>query len=241
MSLNPLAPDFHPNYQFPFNRPISLCNPTAMSLPLAQKFIGRPPPIKPSHILSLRQPITDDTFTLPFIQPQNPSKEDAEFLQPPHGSSSLLHSPLQHQVQCLQAFHTTIQQIHQHLKADQVDRKTLQLIILQLQNDFAILRSLLFSSVGTVPISDNSIKNPTTSPPIHPKPNPYPNPNPTLNALLHPCAAEPPFCRSTPVGAVGPPKVKTNGSANADIQPIPNTRETRRITAQNLTSRIFKL
>ena len=47
--------------------------------------------------------------------------------------------------------------------------------------------------------------------------------------------------RSTPVGAVGPPRAKTNNSASADFQPIPNTQEAPPITAQILTSKISKL
>ena len=104
-------------------------------------------------VLPLRQPITDGTFILPLFEPKNPSKQDAETLQPPPGSSSLLPSALQHQGQCLQAIHKTIQQFHQNLKSEELDRKTLQFINLRLQNDFALLRYLLFSEVGTIPIS----------------------------------------------------------------------------------------
>ena len=52
------------------------------------------------------------------------------------------------QAQCLHAIHMTIRQLHEHLKSDQLNRKALQLIALQLQNDFALLRYLLFSCVG---------------------------------------------------------------------------------------------
>ena len=120
-------------------------------------------------------------------------------------------------------------------------RKTLQLIALQLQNDFALLRYLLFPSVGTIPICDSSIKNPATSPPIQPKPNTNPNSYPTSNPLLLPSANEPFVHRSTPVSAVGPPRAMTNNSANADIQPTPNTQEAPSITVQSPTPRISKL
>ena len=83
-----------------------------MSLPLAQKVCGLPPSITPSPDPPLRQPITDGFFILPLTHPRNPSKQDAETLQPPPRSSSLLPSPLQHQAQCLQAIHRTIQQFH---------------------------------------------------------------------------------------------------------------------------------
>ena len=116
-----------------------------MSLPLAQKFCGLPPSITPSPDPPLRQPITDGFFILPLTHPRNPCKPDAETLQPPPRSSSLLPSPLQHQAQCLEAIHKTIQQLHQHLKAEQLDRKALQRIVFQLQNDFALLRYLIFS------------------------------------------------------------------------------------------------
>ena len=72
-------------------------------------------------------------------------------------------------------------------------------------------------------------------------PNPNPNPNPSsqlLSAFPLPGPRAPTLRRSTPVGAVGTAKTKTNNIANTDFQPIPNTQET---TIQNLTSRICKL
>ena len=169
MSGTPVAPAFLPNYKISSDLPILLCNSTAMSFPLAQNFCGMPPPINPSHAPPPRQPITGDKFILPHFQPKNLFKQDAETLQCPPGSSSL-----QHQAQCQQAFHQTIQQFHQQLKAEQIDRKTLQLIVLLLQNDFALLRYLLFSSVGTISISDTAVKNSATSPLINLNPNPTP-------------------------------------------------------------------
>ena len=143
-----------------------------------------PPLITHSHASPLRQSITGDTSILPLIQPKNPSQQDAEELQPPPGSSSLLPSRLQHQAQSLQANHKNIQQFHQHLKAEQLDRETFHIFVLQLQNDFALPRYLLFSSVGTIPISDTSVENSAISPPINPDPNP--NPTPTPLSLLIP-------------------------------------------------------
>ena len=175
-----------------------------MSFPLAQLFCGMPPPIIPSHAHPVNQPITDGTFILLLIQPTNQFKQGATAHQPPPGSSSLLPSPPQHQTKCLKAIHKNIQQFNQHSKAEHLDRKTLQVIVLQLQKYFALLHSLLFPSVGTIPICDTSIQNPATSPPIHHKPIPNTNPNPTSNALLLPCASEPSVHCSTPVGAVGP-------------------------------------
>ena len=96
-------------------------------------------------------------------------------------------------------------------------------------------------SLGTIPICDNSSKNPATSPPIQPKPNPNPNPIPTSNALLLPNTAEPSVRRCTPEGTVGPLRAKTSNSANADVQPTRNTHEAPPITAQNLTSKNPKL
>ena len=43
------------------------------------------------------------------------------------------------------------------------------------------------------------------------------------------------------MGAAGPPKAKTNSSANATFQPTPNAQEALPITAQNLTSKISEL
>ena len=49
------------------------------------------------------------------------------------------------------------------------------------------------------------------------------------------------MCRSTPEGAVGPPRAKTNNSVHADFQSSPNTWEAPPTTAQSLTSRISEL
>ena len=137
MSLNPLAPAFLPHFQLPSTPPLPMCHSTTMSLSLAQLFCGMPPQLIPSHAPPINQPITNGNFTLPLIQPKNPSKLDAATHRPSPESSSLLSSPLQHPANCLQAIHKTIQQFNQHLKAEHLDRKTLQLIVLQLQNDFA--------------------------------------------------------------------------------------------------------
>ena len=64
------------------------------------------------------------------------------------------------------------QQFHQHLKADQLDRKTLQLIVLQLQNYFALLCYLLFFPIETISNKGIAGKNSATSPLINPNPNP---------------------------------------------------------------------
>ena len=74
MSPNPLAPAFLPQYQYPSDPPISVCNSTTVSLPLVQLFCEMPPPIIPSPAFPITQPVTDDTFILRLIQPKNPSK-----------------------------------------------------------------------------------------------------------------------------------------------------------------------
>ena len=99
-----------------------------------------PPPIIPSHGPPITQPSIDGTFILPLIQPKNPTKHDAEASQPLPGSSSFLYSPLEHQAQRKQAIHKTIQQFNQHLRAEQLDRKTLHSIVVQFQNGFALMR-----------------------------------------------------------------------------------------------------
>ena len=116
-----------------------------MSLPLAQSICGKPPKIVPSHAPSINQHILDGTFLLPFLQPTNQSKPNAAAHQVTPEPSAPLSSPLQHQANCLQANHKTIQQFNQHLKAQHLDRQTLQLIVLQLQNYSALVRYLLFS------------------------------------------------------------------------------------------------
>ena len=140
MSNNPLAPAFLPHYQSSSDPTISLCNATTVILPLAHLFCGKHPPIIPYHDPPINQPSTDGSLIIPLIQPTNPSKQDAAAHQPLPGSSSLLPSPLQDQANCLQAIHKTIQQFNQHLKAEHIDRQTLQLIVSQLQNDYALLR-----------------------------------------------------------------------------------------------------
>ena len=162
MSFNPLAPALLPHYQLCSGPPISLCNSTAMDLPLAQLIRGLPPQTIPSHAPSLSQHTTDGTFLFLLLQPTNKSKSDAAVHQPTPRSSTLLPSPLPHQANCLQAINKTITQFNQHLKAEQLDRQTLQLILLQLQNDFALLRYLLFSPVETTSNKDISVKNSAT-------------------------------------------------------------------------------
>ena len=237
MSLNPLAQAFLSDYQSSSDLPISLCNSLTMSLPLAQKFRGMPPPIIPSPDPLINQPITDGIFILPLIQPTDQSKQDAAAHQLPPGSSSLLPSALQFQANCLQAVHKAIQQFNQLLKAEHLDRQTLQLLVLQLQIDFALLRYLLFTSVGTISNKDIAVKNSATSPLI----NSNLSSNPTSNALLLPCADAQSLRRSTPVGAVGPCTAKTNNFAIADFQPTPNTQGAPPTTVQNLSSRISTL
>ena len=226
MSLNPLAPAFLPHYQSSSDPPISLCNSTAMSLPLAQLFCGMPRQIIPSHASSINQHALDGTLLLPLLQQTNQIKPIAAAHQPTPESSTLLSSPLQRQANCLQAIHKFIQQFNQHLKAEHLDRQTLQLLVLQLQNEFASLRYLLFSD------KDIATKDSATSPLIMTS---NPNPTPISSAFPLPGPGEPKIHRSTPVGTVGPPRTKTNNTANADFQPTPNTHEASSTTVQNLT------
>ena len=122
MSLNPLAPAFLPHYQSSSDPLVSLCNCTTMGLPLAQLICGMPPQTIPSHAPSINQHITHSTFHLPLLQPTNWPKSGAAVHQPTPGSSAFLPSPLQHQANCLQAIHKTIQQFNQHSKAEHLDR-----------------------------------------------------------------------------------------------------------------------
>ena len=241
MSLNPLAPAFLPRHQTSSDPPLPLCNSNTMNLPLAQLICGMPPQITPSHAPSINQHIADNTLLLPLLQPINHYTKDAAAHKPTPGSSTHLPSSLHHQMKCLQAINNSIQQFNQHLKAENLDRQLLQLVVLQLQNDFAVLRYLLFSSTETLPNKDITVKDAATSPLIDTNANPNPNPNPSSHlpsTFSLPGPRAPTFRRSTPVGAVGTAKTKTNNTANTDFQPIPNTQET---TIQNLTSRICKL
>ena len=229
MSLNPLAPAFLPQFQAFCDPAISLGNSTTMSFPLAQLFCGMPAQITLSHVPFINQHITDSPFLFPSLQPTNQCKPNAAPHQPNPESSALLSPPLQHQAKCLQSIHKTIQQFNQYLKAEHLDRQALQLIALQLQNVFVLSRYLLFSDQGT------AAKDSTTSPII------YPNPHPTSSTFSLPFADDAQFHRSTPVGAVGPSREKTNNSVNAGLQPILNTQEVPPTTVQNLASRICKL
>ena len=214
-----------------------------MNLPLAQLICGMPPQIIPSHALSINQNIADNTL---FLQPINQYTTDAAAHKSTPGFSTHPPSALHHQTKCLQAINNSIQQFNQHLKAEKLDRQILQLVVLQLQNDFAALRYLLFSSTKTTPNKDITLKDAATSPLFDTRANPNPNvnPNPNPNPSSHFTSAfplsgprTPTLRRSTPVSAAGTAKTKNN-TANADPQPIPNTQET---AIQNLTSRICKL
>ena len=211
MSFNPLAPAFLPHHQSSSDPPFSLGHSNTMSLPLAQLICGKPPQTINSHAPSIKQHTADKALLLPLLQPTNQSEPDATVHQPTPGSSALLFSSLQHQAHCLQAIHKTIQQFNQHLKAEHLDRQTLQLIVLQLQNDFALLRYLLFSPVETIPNEDITVENSATSFVFNPKANPNSNsnPNPTSSASPFPGPGEPKLHRSTPVGVVGAPRTKT--------------------------------
>ena len=231
MSLNPLAPAFLPQFQSSCDPAISLGNSNTMSFPLAQLFCAMPPQIKPADAPSINQHITDGTFLLPSLQLTSQSKPKAAVHQSTPEFSALLSSPLLQQANCLQAIHKTLQQLKHQMKAENLDRQVLQLIALHLQNDFALLSYLLFSD------KDTAAKDSANSP-IN---NPNPNPNPTSSAFTLHCTDDAQLHRSTPVGAMGPSRAKTNISANAGLQPIFNTHEDPPTTVQNLASRICKL
>ena len=139
-----------------------------MSFPSAQLFCGMPPHIIPPHAPAINQHITDGTFLLPSLQLTSQSQPNAAVHQSTPEFSALLSSPLLYQANCLQAIHKTIQQLNQQLKAENLDRQALQLIALQLQNDFALLRYLLFSDNHT------AAKDSAPSPIINANPKPTP-------------------------------------------------------------------
>ena len=124
----------------------------------------------------------------------------------------------------------TIQQYHQHLKAELLDRKILQIFILQLQTDSAFLCYLLFSSVGTIPISDFPV---TTPLPIH-----------QLTQTYFNCTLDPPrwwnITSSTYPGGRCGTTLSKNKCANSDFQFSPKTREAPPTTAQKLKSKFSK-
>ena len=125
-------------------------------------------------------------------------------------------------------FTRSLKQLHQHSKAEQLDWKALYLFALQIMNDIALLRYLLFASVGTFLLTENSIHNSTVSP------TDTLNPKPTSPRPLLPWTDDTSVCRFTPQGAVGAPRGKTINSASADFQSTPNTQEAPPTTVQNL-------
>ena len=235
MSLNPLAPAFLPPPQPSCDPPILLCNPPTMGIPLAQLVCGMLPQTLPSHIPSTNQHITDKTLLLPLLQPTTQLQPDAAIPPPALGPPAFLLPSLQHHTNCLQTINKTIKQFSHHLKTEQLDRQTLQLVLLQLQNDFALLRYLLFSN------KDFSARRPAASPLPNPNLNPNPNPISTSSALPHSGPRDPTLHRPTPAGAVGTAKTKTNNTTETESQPTPNSQEAPSTKLQNLTSRISKL
>ena len=214
MSLNPLALAFLPHHQSSSDPPPLLGQSNTMDLPLAQLLCGMPPQTIPSINRH-----DDSTLLLPLLQPLNQSTTDAAAHKPFPGSSTHLPSSLQHQTKCLQVINNSIQRLNQHLKAEKLDRQILQLIVLQLQNDFAVLRYLLFSAPETIPNTNITVKDTATSPLLNSEANLNPNPNPNTSSsafpLPGPGALNLP--RSTPVGGVGPPGTKPYNTASADF------------------------
>ena len=134
-SLNPLAPAFLPHHQSSSDPPPLLGHSNTMNLLLAQLICGMPPQMIPSHAPSVNQHIADNTL---LLQPMNQYTRDAAAHKSTPGSSTYLPPSLQHQMKCLQAINNSIQQFHQHLKAEKLDRQILQLVVLQLQKDYCI-------------------------------------------------------------------------------------------------------
>ena len=237
MSFNLFAPAPFPHYQFP--QPICLAvqhyhdeSPSCSNL--LPKCLHRSPP---PHAPPITQTITDGTLKLPLSSRRTHLNR----------MQKLFNLLLDLQFFCSHLFNIrrkvckqfTFQQLQQHLKAEQLDRKTLQIIFCHLRNDFVVLGYLFLTSFEITPISDTFVINSAISRPIILYSNP--NPNPTSNALPIPCADEPSVRRFTPERAVGPPRAKTNNSSNADFQSSPNTREAPVTILQNITSRISEL
>ena len=131
------------------------------------------------------------------------------------------------------AIQKRIKQLQQQLKAAHLDRKTLQIIAPQFQNNFALLRFLLFRSDGNMSPDDNS--------PSHSTIQPTNRPNPIFVDTLPTTVDEPSTFRFISEGAMGPPRKKIANFAITGFQSSLNTREAPPTTMQNLTSRISKL
>ena len=157
-AAQPSCTGFFPSQSIAIRSSITLRRPSTMNLPLAQIFCGMPSPFVPPPTLHIRQPINDGT-DLPFTLQKNPSIEDPESVQPFPGPSTLFPSSLHPQAQCVHAIQKRIKQLHHQLNPAHLDRKTLQIIALQFQNDFAVLRYLLLFSVGNICPDDNSVSH----------------------------------------------------------------------------------
>ena len=112
-----------------------------------------------------------------------------------------------------------------------LDRIPLRDIALHFQNDSALLRYLLFCSVGNISLYNNSVSHSI----IQPKNKP--NRNPVFVDTLLTTVDEASNFHFTPEGAVRPPRMKTTNSASIGFQSSFSTREAPPTTMQSLTSR----
>ena len=169
-------------------------------------------------VLNITHPIADDTI-LPSTLQQNPPQRNPQSFQPLPGPSTLQPSALRHQkAQNIHAIQKTIKQLqlHQHLKLERLKWKALFFIALQFQNDFVLLRYLLYSSLGATPSSVNSVTQQSISPTV----------NPTSTSPLLPSVDSSSVCRFIPDGTMGPLKLKAATSENAGFQFTSNAQTT---------------
>ena len=158
VTAQPSCTSFFLHNQLLSDPPSTLRHPTTKNLPLAQIFCGMPSAFVPPPTLHPPQPMNDGT-DLFFALQKNPYKKNPEPVQPLPGLSTVLLSCLHPQAQCLHAIQKTIKQLQQHSKAEQLNCKTLPYIALQFQNDFALLRYLLFHSDGNISLDDTSVSH----------------------------------------------------------------------------------
>ena len=138
MSLNPLAPIFFPQYNS-FPAVIEVLDNLKHMKPHLLPIVSGMSALNELYIPNIKTPDSDATT------PENQLRLDPQPRQHLSTSPSLQTSVLQNQeAQHLRAIHKTTRHLQEHLKSDQLNQRALLLITLQLQNDFASLRYLLF-------------------------------------------------------------------------------------------------
>ena len=125
-------------------------------------------------------------------------------------------------------------------KSDQLNETALHLNTLHLQNDFLLLRYLLFPPVGKNQPNSYSISHLTDSKTKEHKPNPKPKLQSFIADEQHPNTDGLSILCFNPEGMVRPPEEETATPTSNETQSTSNTQDTSWKLMQNLTSRSSK-